>query len=194
MADYPKQFEQFWKAYPRKVAKVNAANAWKKQGIEDDMYSAKAAVDDLEKRTRMGWWNKDKTKIPHPATWINSQRWHDEGWESDIEGHDRRSDKPRPFVPQEPERIVPWEEALIGRIFRSYVMTAGGLPDVDKALNIKGDLMNNAVPAFREEVEAERMSRQEVAVALAELFVRHMDAAYGLSLEDRVLRDARKAA
>lgn len=191
MPDYPKQFEQFWKVYPRKVAKVNALTAWTKQGVEADMYNAKAAVDDVEKRTRMGWWNKDKTKIPHPATWINSQRWHDEGWEQDIEGHDRRTEKAKPFVPSVPEREVSWEESMIARVARSYMMIAGGLPGVDKALNIKGDIMANAVPAFREEVQAEQMSRQEAATSLVKLFLRHMDAAYGLSLENRVLAAAR---
>ncbi len=191
MPDYPKKFEQFWKVYPRKVAKVNALTAWIKQDVEADMYNAKAAIDDIEKRTRLGWWSKDKTKIPHPATWINSQRWHDEGWEQDIEGHSRTDEKAKPFVPSIPDRDVPWEECIIGRLFRTYVMTSGGLPEVDTALNIKGELMADTVPAFREELAAQRMSRKEVAFALVELFVRHMDAAYGLHLEDRVLASAR---
>ena len=191
MPDYPKKFEQFWKVYPRKVAKVNALTAWIKQDVEADMYNAKAAIDDIEKRTRLGWWSKDKTKIPHPATWINSQRWHDEGWEQDIEGHSRTDEKAKPFVPREPDRIVPWEEALIGRLFRTYIVVAHGLPDVNAALNIKGELMRDVVPNLRGDVESGQMKPAELAVMVAGLFLAHMDHAYSLKLKDRILAMAK---
>jgi hypothetical protein len=187
----PPMFEKFWKAYPRKVAKKPALTAWKKQGVEEDLYAAKAAVDDLEKRTRLGWWNKDKTKIPHPASWINAQRWHDEGWADEVEGH-RPAPTARPRVPDAPERIVPWEEALIGRLFRTYLMVAQGLPGVRRALKIKAEIMDTVVPDLRTDVESEEMTRQELAEMIAGLFLTRMDHAYELSLRDRVLAKARR--
>jgi len=185
----PPMFEKFWKAYPRKVAKKPAITAWIKQDVEADLYAAKAAVDDLEKRTRLGWWNKDKTKIPHPASWINAQRWHDEGWADEIEGHRPARDSTRPRVPDLPERVVPWEEAMLGRIFRSYVMFTQGLPEVRQALKIKAEIMRDVVPDLRDDQE---MEPAEIGEMIAGLFLTRMDLAYNLNLKDRVLATARR--
>jgi hypothetical protein len=188
-------FEQFWKAYPRKVAKKPALTAWIKQDVEADLYGAKAAVDDLLKRTRLGWWNKDKTKIPHPASWINAQRWLDEGWADEIEGHSTRTERPRPRVQEAPERIVPWEESLLGRLFVTYVVIAHGLPDeARQALKIKAELMRDVVPALRGDVQAETMTPAELAEMVAGLFLARMDHAYKLKIKGRVLAAARKQA
>lgn len=195
MADkIPPMFEKFWKAYPRKVAKKPALTAWIKQEVEADLYAAKAAVDDLEKRTRLGWWNKDKSKIPHPASWINAQRWHDEGWADEIAGHSTRAERPRHRVPDAPERIVPWEEAMLGRLFRSYIMLAAGLPEVRTALKIKTELMRDVVPELRVDIQAEKMTPAELGEMLAGLFLARMDHAYSLNLKNRVLAMARKRA
>ncbi len=192
MADkVPPMFEKFWKAYPRKVAKKPALTAWIKQDVEADMYGAKAAVDDLEKRTRLGWWNKDKTKIPHPASWINAQRWLDEGWADEIAGHDRQTDRPRHRGLDTPERIVPWEESMIGRLFRTYMMLCFGLPSVVQALEIKHKLMEHEVPDIRSCVTKEEMTGPEAAEMIAGLFLKRMDLAYGLRIGDRVMAHAR---
>jgi len=192
---YPPKFEEFWKAYPRKVAKPLAFRAWTKNGVEDDMYMAQAAIDDVKKRTRLRWWSKDKSKVPHPSSWINAMRWYDEGWEDEIEKDERRPDTGR-YVPpsQEPEPEVPWEESLIGRVFRVYVLTAGGLPSTKLALKIKAELMRDYVPGYRVSIAAEEITPNEVCAELAELFVKRLDAAYGLSLGDRVLAAARRKA
>ena len=192
---YPPQFELFWKAYPRKIAKIPAFKAWTKNGIEDDLYAAKAAIDDINKRSRMKWWSKDKSKIPHPATWINAQRWHDEGWEDEIERGERKPNTGRAvFTPQETGPDVPWEESLIGRVFRVYVLTAGGLSSVKLALKIKAELMRDYVPEYRVSIEAKEITPNEVCAELAELFVMRLDAAYGLNFGDRVLAAARRKA
>ena len=192
---YPTQFELFWKAYPRKVAKLNALKAWQKNGIEDDLYAAKAATDDVKKRSRMKWWSKDRSKIPHPATWINSQRWHDEGWESEVEQVSRnvetRRSKP---VFQLPEREVHWTEAMLGRLYLCYVSLANGIKDAAPALKIKRELMDRYVPAYNESIEDGEITAQEVAVELADLFLKRMDARYGLKLMGRVLTEARRKA
>lgn len=191
---YPPKFEEFWKAYPRKVSKLPALKAWTKNEIEADLYMAKAAIDDVKKRTRARWWSADKSKIPHPATWINAQRWQDEGWEDEIDAAEKPNTGRYVRPPQEPEPEVPWEESLIGRVFKSYLFAARGLPSTKPALKIKAELMDDYVPGYRESVEAEEMTRNEVCEELAELFCRRMDAAYGLELTDRVLAEARRKA
>ncbi len=202
MPDYPERFEEFWKHYPRKVAKPVALRAWTKQGVEKNRGLSLLATEDLKKRTRMSWWNKDPTKIPHPSSWINAQRWSDEGWENEgtrLPDYRRGRSNPvgqgrahqQALADQEPAENVPWEESLIGRIFRMYVLTAGGLPSTKLALKVKAELMRDYVPGYRESVAAEEMTPNEVCAELADLFVRRMDATYGLALGDRVLAAAR---
>lgn len=74
-----KLFEEFWKLYPRKDGKLAAKKAWKKLGAAVVLLwpkmelALKAKLADTE-------WAKDGGKfIPHPATWLNGQRWADEG-------------------------------------------------------------------------------------------------------------------
>lgn len=186
---YPPKFEQFWKVYPRKVAKVNAAKAWEKQGVEDDMYMAQAAIDDIEKRTRLKWWSTDPSKIPHPASWINAQRWYDEGWEDDI-GKDPKKPPvtamPKP-LPDEPE--IAWQQRLFARLFRAYCLSSGGLPETVGAVKIKNQMMLVDVPAIDEDVVAKNMTVNQAALQLARLFLDRLDAHYGIKLADNILRD-----
>ena len=184
MSGYPAKFEQFWSEYPRKVAKPAAAKAWEKQAVEGDMYLAQAAVDDVKKRTRLGWWSRDKTKIPHPSTWINARRWEDEGWEHEIgndEGHTPVStDYSRPA---EPELVVPWYEMMLNRLGRNYILQAGGLPDdADRLADVKARILRDDVPAFLEEMEAEEIDRMNAGLQIGKLFLRHLDHAYGLTI------------
>lgn len=66
------EFDLFWEAYPKKVNKGAAQKAWrsaiKKAGAEDIIAAVK----------RYGW-PDDKQFIPHPASWLNGERWADEG-------------------------------------------------------------------------------------------------------------------
>jgi hypothetical protein len=66
------QFEIFYKAYPRKVAKPNALKAWLKK--KPDLQVVLKSLESYKKSK--GWENKEF--IPHPATWINGERWADE--------------------------------------------------------------------------------------------------------------------
>lgn len=195
MADYPQKFEEFWKAYPRKVAKIPALTAWTKQGCEDDLYNAKAAIDDLLKRTRLGWWSKDRSKIPHPASWINAQRWHDEDWEDEIEDKTKHTESTgrRVIVPNIPTREVAWQEAMLNRIWIKYCLLAHGLQEVGAGIRIRDKMMDETVPAMDEELAAERMTKREVATTLATHFLAHLDAHYGLELQRRVLTNTSRA-
>lgn len=71
----PDVFEKFYKAYPRKAARANAVKAWDKLKPNDELCHTMAVA--LKKQMKCEQW-QDKTKIPHPATWLNGQRWLDE--------------------------------------------------------------------------------------------------------------------
>jgi hypothetical protein len=66
-------FEDFWKAYPRKVGKLAAKKAWDRIRPTPDIVAemGKALVWQVEQ-----W--EDPQYIPHPATWLNAGRWMDE--------------------------------------------------------------------------------------------------------------------
>ena len=69
-------FDIFWKAYPRKVAKIAARQAWAKAKDKPDIAFVVAS---LEKQKQSEQWTKDGGQfIPHPATWLNQGRWDDE--------------------------------------------------------------------------------------------------------------------
>lgn len=68
-------FDEFYKIYPRKVAKKKAQDAWKK--IDPKIYPIIMAA--LKTQMVMDQWTKDDGRfIPHPTTWINQERWGDE--------------------------------------------------------------------------------------------------------------------
>lgn len=63
-------FDEFWLAYPRKIAKGSARKAWaaaiKKQTPE--------VIIETVKRYK---WSDNPEYIPHPASWLNGERWED---------------------------------------------------------------------------------------------------------------------
>jgi hypothetical protein len=65
-------FEEFWKVYPRKVAKGAARKAWDKINLKE----ADAIIAGATRFANDP--NRDETYTPHPATWLNSERWTDE--------------------------------------------------------------------------------------------------------------------
>ena len=77
MAGYTALFDEFWKAYPRRVGKDAARRAFAKRkpdrGLLDDMLTAI----DQQKQTEQ--WRKNRGQfIPFPATWLNRGSWEDE--------------------------------------------------------------------------------------------------------------------
>lgn len=70
-------FDEFWKSYPRKIAKPNARKAWMK--LRPTEAIAKKIIAGVEKWKTTNQWKKDDGQfIPHPATFLNQQRWEDE--------------------------------------------------------------------------------------------------------------------
>ena len=70
-------FDAFWRAWPRKIAKANAVKAWRNHiGNVPDIETLLQIV---ALHATSAQWQKDGGQfIPHPATWINAERWADE--------------------------------------------------------------------------------------------------------------------
>jgi hypothetical protein len=74
-SDNDPHWRAFWDAYPRKVSKGHARAAWAKaakRASPDAIVKAAEAYRDDPARPR------DHQYIPHPATWLNGDRWLDE--------------------------------------------------------------------------------------------------------------------
>jgi len=75
---YTDEFEKFWKTYPRKVGKAEAAKAFTKllKGGQVDADQLTAAA-----QAHAQAWHQSGTSqefIPHASTWLNKGRWSDE--------------------------------------------------------------------------------------------------------------------
>lgn len=70
-------FEKFWTAYPKKVAKKAAGQAFEKLNpgpeLLDDILTA------LDRQKQAQQWQRDGGQyVPNPTTWLNGRRWEDE--------------------------------------------------------------------------------------------------------------------
>lgn len=71
------EFEQFWKLYPKKVAKADARKAWEQtKQIRPDLQTILTAITAACKTEQ--WMRGNGQFIPYPATWIRGERWDDE--------------------------------------------------------------------------------------------------------------------
>jgi hypothetical protein len=68
------EFEEWWKVYPRKVAKVDARKAWLK--IERGVTLEKLIAETQRWDNSQEW--RDAQFIPYPATFLNRRQWEDE--------------------------------------------------------------------------------------------------------------------
>ena len=66
-------FDDFWLLYPRRVAKKAARLAWARidANLHIPVLCACAAW-------RPIWMQRDPEYMPHPASWLNGERWEDE--------------------------------------------------------------------------------------------------------------------
>jgi DNA-binding PadR family transcriptional regulator len=70
-------FDQFWKAYPKKTGKVAAEKAFKK--AKKNLPPTADLIAIIEAQKQQQQWKKDGGQyIPNPATWLNQGRWEDE--------------------------------------------------------------------------------------------------------------------
>jgi len=73
-------FDTFWREYPRKVGKGDARKKFAKALTKTSFDNIMAA---LERVKASAQWTKDGGQfVPHPATWLNQERWDDEVGES----------------------------------------------------------------------------------------------------------------
>lgn len=70
-------FLQFWQAYPLKVGKGKAAEAFAKHSPSEDLLASMLAAISWQARSE-DWLKDDGRYIPQPATWLNQRRWEDE--------------------------------------------------------------------------------------------------------------------
>jgi len=86
-------FDQFWAAYPKRVAKGAAYKAWVK--LKPPLAEVLAA---LEWQVNQPGWRKDGGQwVPHASTWLHSWGWQDEPFHPVATGrprmpHDWRSE------------------------------------------------------------------------------------------------------
>ena len=68
-------FMEFWSIYPRKVGKAAAHKAWKRafRGPQKDLILSGVKAHAEEVRTS----ERDLHFVPHPATWLNQEKWED---------------------------------------------------------------------------------------------------------------------
>ena len=70
-------FAEFWESYPRKASKQTAFKSWCKINPNEEIVQKILAS--IEKQSKSPQWQKDDGQfIPHPATWLNQERWNDE--------------------------------------------------------------------------------------------------------------------
>ena len=67
-------FERFWQAYPRKVAKQAARRAFAR--VDVPLERLLQALE--QQKTETQWQRENGRYIPHPVTWLNQGRWEDE--------------------------------------------------------------------------------------------------------------------
>ena len=70
-------FDDFWKVYPKKRARVVAEKAWMRLKLSDE--EAVQVIEKVKEFCRSDDWQRDGGQyIPYPATFLNQQRWEDE--------------------------------------------------------------------------------------------------------------------
>jgi len=77
------EFSEFWVLYPRRVAKKDAERAWNR------LTEAQQVAAILALPAHVRYWNivgRTKETTPHPASWLNGERWDDEVEVPSLEG------------------------------------------------------------------------------------------------------------
>lgn len=128
------EFEKFWKAYPRKVAKGEARKAWAQ--TEKIRPPVDKIIKALELAKQQDQWRKDGGMfIPHAATWLRAERWEDD-WGVDL-GED---------VVQVQGKVVNWWETATG--IESKGLQLGLRPsEFDSWPNFKAEVMRRTMRA-----------------------------------------------
>jgi len=74
---YSNNFEKFWNAYPNKKGKAAAFKVFEKKKISEKLLNS--ILEAIQSQKNWEEWTKEAGQyIPHPATWLNQERWLDE--------------------------------------------------------------------------------------------------------------------
>lgn len=72
----PLGFADFWKVYPKKLAKNDAEKTWEK--LKPDQQTIRWMLSSIRKfKDTREWFEKEGKFVPYPATWLNGRRWED---------------------------------------------------------------------------------------------------------------------
>lgn len=83
-------FDQFWAAYPKKVAKADARKAWAQ--TKDLRPALPVLLNAIQANCKTeSWMKQGGAFIPYPATWLRGERWEDE---LEVKLHDVVNEKP----------------------------------------------------------------------------------------------------
>ena len=70
-------FDEFWKAYPKKIGKGYAFECFKKIRVSRSLLDT--MLEAIAKQKKSDMWKRDKGQyIPNPSTWLNQKRWEDD--------------------------------------------------------------------------------------------------------------------
>lgn len=106
-----KRFDLFWAAYPKKVGKKAAWNAWKKVKPDTELFDQIMTAIGRAKATWQ-WQRENGRYIPNPKTWLNEGRWDDEYKEANMNGEYRSiagadGKEPAGYKPWKPGTAAP---------------------------------------------------------------------------------------
>ena len=77
LGHFDTEFDTFWQEYPKKVGKGAAKKAFEK--ARQGGVTLESLVTAVRRQKCGSQWSKDDGQyIPHPATWLNQERWEDE--------------------------------------------------------------------------------------------------------------------
>jgi hypothetical protein len=71
------RFDEFWRAYPKKVGKDDAKKSYSKRQPSAAIHAQMLAAIEQQKSSRQ-WQLEGGRFIPNPSTWLNQGRWQDE--------------------------------------------------------------------------------------------------------------------
>lgn len=197
MTDYHPEFERDYDQFPerdgQRRGKYDAYKKWLKLRVaERELMHL-----DIEKRNRQNGWGK---YIPDISRYVNQRMW-EEDWKPYEPSSDCKSDKPNSgtvrYVPR--EDVLPdmtWPDIVLGRVFACYVAyTTRAVPadQIEKALEIKAELLSQHVPALQEELDADELTVHEASQQLAGAMLKRLDKAYGRRDADRVMTAMNRA-
>ncbi len=185
---YTEKFEEFWKVYPRRVSKLPAAKAFAKLTEVEQQ----SAINDVEKRTRARWWSADPRKIPHPATYLNANRFEDE-WAGDLKYREEASPTHGAILHAPIDTGVDrdiW--GMVGqKVCKSWLLRSGGIDAklIDAFVKIKNDTVSEMRSVCEEEVEAG--NKEEAVFLLGDTILLRLDLMFKKNLRASIMRTAR---